>query len=251
MYKGWYDFDKPLVSISSTPHPPQRQQQRPWSWLLSSETQNPNTSATDLTPHYATPHSTITRSPTLLQETATSHTRKAPYPSRLLTHAAVYCMAEQYHIPRLKNHALCKYATLITTTWKTPFFVPSIAVIYEGTPSLSSRMDDLRAVAVRTAAENLAYFLDRIEFLEICTENGEIATDILKASLNLRMLHVGGTKRHSCKVDPSHDLVYIPALSAFGVRRSENQTTSGTSMHGFGTNIGGRYKCVSCGTFAS
>ena len=90
--------------------------------------------------------------------------------------------------------------------------------------------------------------LDRVDFLELCAENGEIATDVLKASLNLRMMDCGGG-RGRCKVNSKHDLVYVPLLAGFGVGSALAGGGSTRSMQGFGSNSGGRYKCVICGTY--
>lgn len=241
------------MAISSTPEPSQLKPD----WVSRIWKSEPSPTAAgrshpaaflDITPHYTTPLPSLFSSRTVPEQQATG--RVAPTPSRLVTHASVYCMAEQYDIPRLKTFALCKYSVLALVAWESPFFIPSIKLIYERTPSRVPMIDDLRAVASKTAADHSQYFLDRVDFLECCTENSEIALDVMRMMMVLRQreYHVDWkTKKVWCKVDRSHELVYIPQLGGFGVGSLSSNSVSTRSIQGFGRYEGGRYKCLRCG----
>lgn len=96
----------------------------------------------------------------------------------LLLHANLYAVAEQYNIPTLKKAALDKYTTCVVTHWNDTAFVVSLKLIYEATPETDK---DLRKVAIQAAAEQIVVVMDKGDFLTITKEDGDLATDILKA----------------------------------------------------------------------
>lgn len=252
MYKGFYDFQTPTSSIEYKPDSTSTKQE--WiSWIWRTETNGslncPPAASPDVTPSYATPQPSRISTSSAPNIQLQTHGRVAPIPSRLITHASVYCIAEQYDLPRLKNYALCKYAGLAPSAWKSPFFIPSLKLIYDRTPSRTPMIDDLRAIAAKTAAEHSQYFLDRTDFLEACTENGEMATDVLRMTLVIRQmeLKVDWKPKVWCAVDPKHDLVYIPQLAGFGMGQMGFNGMSTMAMQGFGSKTGGKFKCVHCG----
>jgi hypothetical protein len=262
-YKGYYDFE--VFSITHSFPPPAQLSPPPSlrSRILgpSAPPKPPTTTpvyanSMDIHPHYTTPlpnpHSP--RSSTSSDSSQTLRpaflSAALPPPSRIMAHASVYILAEQYDIAGLKSLALGKYASLIPTAWKSPYFIPSLKLIFENTPTLSTP-DSLRLVAARAAAEHAKELLDRTDFLELLNENGEIAIDILRMSLVLRQEAMGciGGKwvTRGCRKDRSHDVVYVPGMVGIG-------TTPGTgggmgSLMGFGNKTVGRYKCTVCGTF--
>lgn len=110
-------------------------------------------------------------------------------------------------------------------------------------------MDDLRAVAAKITADNSQYFLDRAEFLELCVENGEVATDVMRMMLVSKYgeVKVDWKVRVKCKVDNFHGLVYIPQLPGFGVGNAGSNISGTRAMQGIGSTNGGKYRCTVCG----
>lgn len=100
----------------------------------------------------------------------------------LLVNAKVYVIAEKYDIPQLKRLARHKYEEVLLEAWNSSEFVESLRLIYEGIPE-QPKVDELWQVAMKTAGKHAKELLDRGEFLSLCKEKGEVATDILKASL--------------------------------------------------------------------
>src|SRR6266487_2850295 len=121
-YKGFYDFE--ISSTHSLPSPPQC----PTPASLRSRILGPSpppkpptttpayVSSMDIHPHYTTPlsHSHSPRSSTSSdssQALSPAYISAAlPPPSRIMAHASVYILAEQYDIAGLKSLALGKYA---------------------------------------------------------------------------------------------------------------------------------------------
>lgn len=103
--------------------------------------------------------------------------------------AQVYAIAEQYDIPSLKQLAKSKYAEVVITEWNSASFVASLQLMYELTPE-SDRL--LKEVALKTAGEHSKELVDRGEFVQLCKDHGEIAVDVLKASL------IEGAKDTAC-----------------------------------------------------
>ena len=237
LYKGCYDLEDPLhIAAPPTDYSLLQPDWISRIWKTSKRPINP-----DIIPRYLGPHqipqssSSVSSGDDLFPPDA-----KVRIPSKLLTHANVYCMAEQYDIPKLKNYALCKYASIVPTAWKSPYFLTSLRFIYDNTCALETGIDDLRAVAAKTAAENACYFLDRVDFLECCVENGEIGLDVLRMTLALRKieLRVNWKPTVECPANSKHPLLYIPHMMAFGAWNARNEG---------GTMAAARYKCLECG----
>lgn len=135
-------------------------------------------------------------------------------PTALITNARVYVIAEQYDIEPLKVLARTKYAEIVPSTWNSTQFVQSLKFIYDGTPDNISMKDKLREVAMNTAGQHARELMEKEEFLALCKERGDIATDVLKASLNRKAQNpvFGGKLRaRQCKIDANHDLEFVPS----------------------------------------
>lgn len=248
LYKGFYNFESPLETISSGPTKPDWIS-RIWKTEPNDTTSNQSAASDDITPHYTKPLPSLVASSSQSEPQQQVNGRVAPIPSRLVIHASVYCMADQYDIPILKTFALCKYSVLALTAWKSPFFIPSLKLIYDRTPSRLPMIDDLRAVAAKTAADHSQYFLDRVEFLECCTENSEIALDVMRMMMVLKQReYVVAWKPEKvwCQTDKTHELMYLPPLTGFGTGTVGSNGVYTRLMKGLGRSEGGRYKCLRC-----
>jgi len=121
----------------------------------------------------------------------------------ILGHAKVYVIADRYDIPDLKLAAMKKYQAVEPIEWNSTSFSASIQLVYEST----LEPDALRAVIAKAAASHMKELVDRGEFVALCQGNGEVAFDILKASLRGGETCVCGRKRpadagfhrHNCK----------------------------------------------------
>ena len=85
-------------------------------------------------------------------------------------------------IQPLKDLAKKKYADVVAYRWNSAEFVQSLKMMYEETVETDRPLKD---VAVNVAAKHAKQLVDRGEFVELCKENGELAFDILKTSLEL------------------------------------------------------------------
>jgi hypothetical protein len=100
----------------------------------------------------------------------------------LVTAAAVYVISEKYDIQLLKALAKTKYDSLLKTGWASEHFVQSLKIIYEGTPD-TTPPDQLRVVASKAAGQNAQVLLQNDEFKNLLRGRGDLATDVLVASL--------------------------------------------------------------------
>jgi hypothetical protein len=157
-------------------------------------------------------------------------------PQNLVTLAAIYVLAEKFDVQPLKTLVKGKYESIVRTGWNTEHFIDSLKLIYDGTPDLSEP-DGLRELAVRAAATHAKELLDRGEFLNLCTERGDITTDVLKASLQQTLASEPGlrsgieTGSPRCRVHSNHAIHPVQASRPFS-----SQVTK-------------RYKCALCDTF--
>lgn len=94
----------------------------------------------------------------------------------------VFVMAEKYDIPALKTLAKTKFEAAVSTEWNTCALSVSLRLMYDELPE-SDRL--LKDVAIQAAASHAKELADRGEFAALCKENGYIAFDVFKASLNL------------------------------------------------------------------
>jgi len=151
----------------------------------------------------------------------------------LITNAKVYIIAEQYDIEPLKYLARTKYADILPSTWNTPSFVESLQFIYDGTPDLE-KTDQLRGIVISYAGEHVKELMDRVDFVALCKERGDIATDVMKAAFHKSTTIPKSSPTHlkfsvkQCKIDSKHDIEVVSQV--------------------FGPSL---YKCVACGTFVS
>jgi hypothetical protein len=143
-------------------------------------------------------------------------------PEALLMNAKVYVIAEKYDVGALKTLATKKYKEVLPRTWNSPSFIASLALLYDETPDTDCL---LREVALNAAGEHAKDLVDRGEFAGLCRERGEIAFDVLKASLgpapnpNLTVFQ----EIPLCKVNSSHKVVPV-------VNNSRQFRASTTSM---------------------
>jgi hypothetical protein len=152
-------------------------------------------------------------------------------PQNLVTLAAIYCTAEKYDVQPLKVLAKGKYESILSSGWNTEYFVDSLKLIYDGTPEMSEP-DSLRDLAIKTAATHAKELMDRGEFLSLCKERGDFATDVLKASLQQTSTSdTGGSGIPRCRVNSNHAIHVVQASRSFN-----GQITQ-------------RYKCAVCNTF--
>lgn len=127
----------------------------------------------------------------------------------LITHAKVYILAEQYDIQPLKHLAKTKYEVIVSAVWNSPSFTESLLIIYDGTPE-SVHPDMLRALVLSTAGKNSKELMDRGEFVALCRERRDIATDILKASFAIKEIPQPASttpKTVRCRNNPTHPVI--------------------------------------------
>ncbi|PQE06300.1 BTB POZ domain protein [Rutstroemia sp. NJR-2017a BBW] len=93
----------------------------------------------------------------------------------------IFVMAEKYDIPALKTLAKTKFEAAVSSDWNTSALSESLRLMYDGLPD-SDRL--LKDVAVAAAAGHVKELVDRGEFVALCKDNGDIAFDVLKASLS-------------------------------------------------------------------
>jgi hypothetical protein len=154
-------------------------------------------------------------------------------PQTLVTLAAIYVVAEKYDVQPLKVLAKTKYESILTTSWNTKQFVESLELIYDGLPEMSEP-DSLRDLAIKTAAAHAKELMDRDEFMDLCKERGDFATDVFKASLQLGQAaaaDAGGSGIPRCRNDSNHAVCGLWASRTYG----------GPMMQ--------RYKCAVCNSF--
>jgi hypothetical protein len=178
---------------------------------------------------FTTPFSNLRGNETFLDVPPSPVTPPAN-PQNLVTLAAIYCTAEKYDVQSLKVLAKGKYESILSSSWNTEHFIDSLKLIYDGTPDMSEP-DSLRDLAVKTAATHAKELMDRGEFLSLCKERGDFATDVLKASLHQSSnSDAGGSGIPRCRVNSNHKIQVVPASRAYG-----GQVTQ-------------KYKCSVCNT---
>lgn len=101
----------------------------------------------------------------------------------LLTNTMVYIIGDQLQIPDLKMLAKKKFEEVVTDRWNSGSFVAGLKLLYKETLENDPSMKD---IAVKTAGEHVKDLCDRGEFVALCKEEGEIAFDVLKASLTAK-----------------------------------------------------------------
>ncbi|PVH79551.1 hypothetical protein DL98DRAFT_216253 [Cadophora sp. DSE1049] len=98
----------------------------------------------------------------------------------LLTNTKVYIIGDQLQVPELKTLSMKKYEEVVSAGWNSASFVASLKLLYEETMENDRLLKD---VVIKTAGEHVKDLCDRGEFVTLCKEKGEIAFDVLKASL--------------------------------------------------------------------
>jgi len=115
---------------------------------------------------------------------------------RLLINTKVYIIADKFDIPGLKLAAKEKYQEAKLIEWNCPSFFESLKLMYENTLA-TDRL--LKEVAIEVVAKHVKELVDREEFGSLCKESGEIAFDVLKASLNLSSAEIPSKLKKSGK----------------------------------------------------
>ncbi|PQE31545.1 BTB POZ domain-containing protein [Rutstroemia sp. NJR-2017a WRK4] len=118
--------------------------------------------------------------PGFVAEDVGSETVDTPL-DRLTICTRIFVMAEKYDISALKTLAKTKFEALVPYDWNTSALSESLRLMYDGLPD-SDRL--LKDVAVAAAAGHVKELVDRGEFVALCKDNGDIAFDVLKASLS-------------------------------------------------------------------
>lgn len=89
-------------------------------------------------------------------------------------------MANRCDVDALKSFAKSKYEKSVGSSWNNADLVASLQLLYEETTE-SDRL--LKDVAITADGGNVKVLVDRGEFATMCKSNGEIAYDVLRASL--------------------------------------------------------------------
>jgi hypothetical protein len=98
----------------------------------------------------------------------------------LLNNALAFVLGDKYDVSGFKNLAKVKYEAALPDYWNSASFVASLKLLYEATPDSERNLKD---IAIKTAGEHAKELMDRGEFRALCKANGEIAFDVLAASL--------------------------------------------------------------------
>lgn len=98
----------------------------------------------------------------------------------LLTNTKVYIIGDQLQIPDLKILAKEKYKEVVSAGWNSAAFVASLKLLYEETMETDRLLKD---IAIETAGKHVRDLCGRDDFVALCKESGDIAFDILRASL--------------------------------------------------------------------
>jgi hypothetical protein len=153
----------------------------------------------------------------------------------LVTLASIYVVAEKYDVQPLKLLTQTKYEAIVSKAWNTEHFVRSLEVIYDGTQEMSEP-DSLRDLAIKTAAMHAKELMIREDFMNLCKDRGDFATDVLQASLVQTQAAAtaasrpGGSGVPRCSRNSSHP-VYIHTPRTYGPPMAL------------------RYKCAVCNNF--
>lgn len=151
-------------------------------------------------------------------------------PQNLVTLSAIYVTAEKYDVQPLKTLAKDKFEAILATGWNSEHFVDSLKLIYDGTPD-TAEPDSLRELAINTAAIHAKELMDRGEFLSLCKERGDIATDILRASVHQPAAETNASPRPVCRVNASHMIYVVQSARSYNGAPSQ------------------RFKCAVCHVF--
>jgi uncharacterized Zn ribbon protein len=98
----------------------------------------------------------------------------------LLINTRVFIIGDKYDVKGLKDLAMTKYIAAISSYWNSASLVASLKLLYEETPTSERRLKD---VAIKAAREHIKLLVDNEEFATLCKKQGEIAFDVLKASI--------------------------------------------------------------------
>jgi hypothetical protein len=105
----------------------------------------------------------------------------------LLTHTAVYVLAEEKDIPSLKMLAKKKYKEALPNGWNSEAFCKSLKMIWEETPEDDTLLWD---VASKYAGKKAKQLMDRGEFATLCKENAEIGFAVFRAFVSSNPGHL-------------------------------------------------------------
>jgi len=106
----------------------------------------------------------------------------------LLVHTAVYVLAEEKDIPKLKVLAKEKYEKALPNGWNSAEFCTSLRQIYEETPESDHLLWD---VAINWAGKKAKELMDRGEFVELWREKADLQLAVFRTYVSLQGSKVG------------------------------------------------------------
>ncbi len=106
------------------------------------------------------------------------------YAKELPRLARLYITAEKYNIQPLKDQVRTKFRDTLPETSLSSYFIESLEIIFDAIPQ-TCPPDPLRAIALKAAGQNARFLFANQEFVFLCKDNGEFATQILQVSLGL------------------------------------------------------------------
>jgi hypothetical protein len=125
----------------------------------------------------------------------------------LITAVKFYIIADKYDVPPLKLLSATKYQALLPLHWNSKPFTESLQIIFDGTTENDRLLKD---VAVNFAGRKSKELMERSEFVSLLKGDGEMAVEILKASLPKVSTDMAGQPNPRCAVCGRSDLV-VPA----------------------------------------
>jgi hypothetical protein len=105
----------------------------------------------------------------------------------LVTNAKVYILGDKYDISSLKKVAVRKYREVVKDRRNNDTFAESAKMVYA---NIITDQDELKDAIIEAARTKISQLLERGEFVSLLKSNGDMACDILNATL--------GKKPRSC-----------------------------------------------------
>lgn len=99
-------------------------------------------------------------------------------PDALVILVKVYITADKYDIPALSQLSKSKYELLLPQHWNSAALSSSLRLLFDET-----REEDrlLKEVAIHFASTKMSELIERMDFIDLVRENGEIGLELLKA----------------------------------------------------------------------
>ncbi|KAH8591443.1 hypothetical protein B0O99DRAFT_719030 [Bisporella sp. PMI_857] len=120
----------------------------------------------------------------------------------------VYAMAEKYDVQPLKHVAAQKYAKILPNALMTSQFIESLRIMYEDNSSAKVN-DILRLEASKFAGRHAKQLMAKQEFVSLCRQKGDLATDVLRgmlAAIEEKAEPKPGLIK-LCPKDPTHTII--------------------------------------------